>query len=95
LTFTSATAFNIAGDTVGAVGSGNTSSGAAPNNPAFNKPYFTLNAALFGGSYVAGNMLTFSTHPAAVPLWVRQVVPDGAVAMSNNTFSIYIDGETS
>lgn len=95
LTFTGSSAFNIAGDTVGAVGSGNVSAGAAPNNPSFNKPYFTLNPALFGGSYANGNVLTFSTHPSAVPLWVRQVTPPGAAAVSGNVFSIYCDGETS
>lgn len=95
LTFTSASAFDIAGDTVGAVGSGNISGGAAPNNPAFNKPYFTLNGALFGGSFVAGNTLTFSSHPAALPIWMRRTVPAGAVAQSGNTCSLYIDGETS
>lgn len=93
LTFTSGTAFTIAGDTVGSVGSGNISSGATPNNPAVNKPYFTLLSGLLVGTFANGETLTFSTHPAAAPTWLRRVIPAGAGVAGPNTASIYIDGE--
>lgn len=92
LTFTSPTAFDIVGDTVGAVGSGNVSAGAGPVNPNGNM-YFHILPTLFVGSFLAGETITFTTHPAAVPVWVRRVVPAGCTAESNNNFGIYIDGE--
>lgn len=95
LTFTSATAFTITGDTLGAVGAGNISSGAAPLDPAFGAARFNLLPALFTGTFVAGDTLTFTTHPAAIPLFLRRTIPAGSVAISNNNVSLYVDGETS
>lgn len=94
LTFTSSLAFDIAGDTVGTVGSGNVSGGASPNNPVFNKPYFTIPAGAFTGTFQAGDSVVFQTHPEAVPVWLRRVIPAGTAAASNNNMSLYIDGES-
>jgi hypothetical protein len=94
LTFTSANAFNIVGDTVGSVGAGSTGAGAAPNNPDFGVPYFTLQAAGFGGAFLAGDVIDFSTGPAAVPIWLKRVVPAGAAALAVNAAEIVLDGES-
>lgn len=94
LTFTSASAFDIAGDTLGAVGSGNTSSGAAITNPQLGQPYFTLPAAALTGAFQAGDTVTFSTHPSAVPLFLKRDVPAGTAAAPNNSMSIFMDGES-
>lgn len=94
LTFTSTTAYTISGDTVGSVGTGNVSGGAAPSNAAFAKPYFTLAAGGFSGTWAIGNTITFQTHPAALPVWFRRVVPAASAVQANNT-SVYIfQGET-
>jgi len=93
LTFTSGTTFNIVGDTVGAQGSGSIGAGAAPDNGG--APYFTLQAAGFGGTYLAGDTIEFTTHPSAVPVWIRREVPPAAAASSTNKFVIVLDGETS
>lgn len=95
LTFTSPVAFDISGDTIGATGSGNRTTTTALSNPAFGSPYFTIEPSFFAGTWLAGDTVTFSTHPAAAPIWVRRTVPVGSAAQSNNTFSLYIDGETS
>jgi hypothetical protein len=92
--FTSPTAFNITGDTVGAVGSGTTGAGAAPNNASFGEPYFTMQAAGFTGTWVAGDTIVFTTHPAAVPLWFKRVVPAGAAALANNRARFVFAGES-
>lgn len=95
LTFTSGTAFNIVGDTLGNVGSSNTSSATAPANPLESgKPYFTLPAAAFGGTFAPGDIITFTTSPAALPLWHRQDVPVGAAALSGNRVITGVDGES-
>lgn len=92
LTFTSATAFTISGDTLGAVGSGTVSGGASPTNTDFSLPYFTLSAGGFGGTYVAADTIVFTTHPAAVPLWIKRVVPAGAAVSSASTATFAMDG---
>lgn len=94
VTFTSATAFNVSGNTVGAVGSGNTSSNFIPVNAAFGKPYFTLRSAGFGGAWAAGNTIVFQTHPAALPLVYRRDIPAGASSLSGNKMILGIDGES-
>lgn len=95
VTFTSTTAFGIVGANVGSVGSGTVGSGAAPNNPDYGEPYFTIQAAGFGGTFQAGDTITFTTHPSAIPVWLKRVTPAGAAALSVNTAVIAIDGETS
>lgn len=95
LTFTSATAFTITGDTLGNVGSGNTASGGAPANPNFaGRVYFSLPASAFSGTFAAGDTVTFSTSPAAIPLWYKHTVPAGAEAISGNQVIVGVDGES-
>lgn len=93
VTRTSATAFDCAGAAVGAVGSGNISGDFSPNNPDWAKPYFILRAASWGGTWTSGDTIVFKTHPAAQPMWFKEVVPAGSSAYSNNTFKTRIAGE--
>ena len=95
LTFTSATVFNITGNTLGLVGTGNVGSTTAPNNADFTKPFFTILATAFGGTFVSTETITFSTRPAALPIWHKRIVPAGATAIGNNNFIVAIDGESS
>ena len=94
LTFSSSTTFTASGDTVGAVGTGNTSTNFVPANPAFSKPYFTVPAAAFGGTYANGDTVQFRTHPASIPIWYKQVVPAGANSLSANKVVVGVDGES-
>ena len=70
----------IADDTVGAPGTGNTATELEPINPDFSRPYFTLRPADFSGTFVAGDNIIFQTHPAAMPLWLKEILPAGASA---------------
>ncbi len=94
LTFTDATHFSVSGDTVGSVGSGDTSTDFAPQNSDFSKPYFTLEAAGWGGTWTAGDTVVFTTHPAAIALWEKRVVPAGAASLSNNKITLVWPGES-
>lgn len=94
LTFTSATTFTVSGDELGSVGTGNTTSGVSPTNANYSKPYFTLQAAGFGGTYTAGDTIAFSTSPACVPLMYRRQVPAGASSLSGNSVIVAVDGES-
>jgi len=95
LTFTSATAFTISGDTLGVLpGGGNTTSDTSPNNADYTSPYWTLRSAGFGGAYLAGDTITFTTTPSSVPVWFRQIVPASTNSFTDNRFSIQLDGES-
>lgn len=93
LTFSSASQFTATGDTLGSLGTFNVTSDAAPNNPAYSKPYFTVNR-LGWSSPQAGTTMTFSTSPAAVPIWYKRVVPAGAASLSGDKVIVAVDGES-
>lgn len=84
LTFTSDTAFSVTGATAGLVGAGYKTSDFSPLNPATGTPYFTLKTGGWGGAWISGETIVFSTCPSAVPVWIRQVVPSGTPAVSHN-----------
>ena len=90
LSFTSATAFDLVGDEVGNVGSGTISGDFSPNNSNFSKPFLTIPAAAFGGTFQAGDQITFRTTPFAVPIWLKQYVPASSAA-GNSNFTFFFD----
>lgn len=94
LTFSSATAFTVSGDTIGSVGAGTTSSNFAPSNPAYSKPYFTLRSAGFGGTWANGNTIVFRTSPASTAIWYKRIVPAAANSLSGNKVIVGCDGES-
>lgn len=69
LTFSSLTAFTCSGDSLGGLGSGNTSTTFAPLNPTTGTPYFTITPTVWG-TISANAVLSFQTHPSATPLWL-------------------------
>ncbi len=93
-TFTSANNFDVVGDVVGSVGSGNITTDFTPNNPDFTKPYFTLDQLGWGGTWAIGDTLSFKTHPAAVPMWRKEIVPAATSSYSGNQLSVAVDGES-
>lgn len=95
LTWTSATEFNIVGDTLGLVGTGITSSTVQPNNPDFSKPYFVMNNAGFSGVWAASDTITFDTSPCAIPIWYKRIIPALANSLSGDKVIVGIDGESS
>jgi hypothetical protein len=45
---------------------------------------FTLRAAGWGGTWAAGNTITFHLHPSAQGIWLKEVVPAGTEQEPNN-----------
>ena len=87
IVFTGSGAYTCQGVHAGSVGGGATSANFAPINPQTGAPYFTLAAAGWSGAWDASptpDSITFTTSPAATPLWLKQVVPIGCAAASNN-----------
>lgn len=94
LTFSSATAFTVVGDTLGSVGSGTVGSNFNPLNADYAKPYFVVPAAAWGGTQVAGNTLVWTTSPATIPYWEKRVIPAGAGSLSGNKVVVVVEGES-
>ncbi|MBF0607687.1 MAG: hypothetical protein HQL61_09090 [Magnetococcales bacterium] len=86
LTFTSSSAFTCASVSEGSVGTGTTSGTFAPTNPNTANAYFSVPSSCFSGVWTTGDMVQFKTHPAAAPLWIKEVVPAGTSAFSENGF---------
>ena len=91
--FTSSTAFEVIGENVGIIATGNTSTDCAPNNPVTNVPYFTIFALGWGSGWAAGNILRINTVGAQFPVWVVRTVMQGPETVDNDKFSILIRGD--
>lgn len=95
LTFTTSTAFTVSGTYAGELAAGDVSVDYAPANAAEGGVYFTMRAAGWGGTWQPGDTVSFSTHPASLPLWLRETVPAGAAAISASVPEVTITGESS
>lgn len=93
LDFTDATHFTLTGDTLGAVGSGVVGTDFSPINPDFSRIYLTIEAGMLGGTWTAGDNLSFTTHPARVPIGQRRIVPAGSASLANNKCTQVYGGE--
>ncbi len=94
VTFTAAGTFTCVGDTLGSVGGGTTSSDFAPNHAAFGRPYFTLPFSGWGGTWGVGDVLSFKTHPAAVAIWQKRIIPPNTGSLSGDRVVIAVSGES-
>lgn len=91
--FTNTNTFNVIGEHVGLIATGNTSTDCAPVNPATNTPYFTIRAAGWGGGWSAGNCLRINTQGALQPVWSARTVQQGAATALDDSFTILISGD--
>ncbi len=93
ITFTSASAFVVEGVYNGALASGSIGADFAPANPE-GGVFFTLRASGWAGTWAPGDTITFSTHPAAWPVWLKQVVPAGAASAGSAGTGLRLRGES-
>lgn len=95
LQFTSTTQYSITGDLVGYVDWGNVATDKVPINPDFpGNPYFTILAAGFGGTWAIGDTITFTTSPAAYPVWEKRVIPANCSSLSSDEVIIEMETES-
>jgi hypothetical protein len=85
--------FNIVGETVGIIGTGNTSTIVNPLNPETQIPYFIINPAGFGGGWPVGSVIRFNTQAAAAPFWVIRTVVNGLPTHKGDQLKIQIRGD--
>jgi hypothetical protein len=93
LVFTNTTAFNIIGEHVGVIGTGNTATDVAPLNPATGFPYFTLRAVGFGLGWATGNVLRFNTVGALYPIWLVRTIGQGPETVDSDSFTVLVRGD--
>jgi len=82
--FTNATQFKVTGSILGQVATGDISTDVTVTNPNNGEDYFFLDKDGWAGTWANLDYVTFKTHPAAVPLWLKEVVPAAAAAAERN-----------
>jgi len=90
---TNSTAFEVIGENVGVIATGNTSADCAPNNPATGVPYFVLPALGWGNGWATGNVLRFNTIGSQFPVWVVRTVQQGPESVPDDHFTLLIRGD--
>jgi hypothetical protein len=91
--FLTISTFNVIGEHVGVVATGNTANDCAPINPATGAPYFTLPALGWGAGWASGNVLRFNTVGAFFPVWVVRTIQQGQETITDDAFTLLIRGD--
>lgn len=91
--FTSSTAFDVIGETVGTISTGTTGTVTSPTNPVTGSPYFAIPAAGWGSGWATGNCLRFNTTASHVPIWVVRSIRAGASVSAINNYGIEARGD--
>ena len=92
INFTSTTAFQVIGENLGVIATGNTSTDCEPVNALTGKKYFTLRAGGWGSGWATGNQVRFNTVPASSPIWMARTILAGAT-LAGDSFSAQMRGD--
>lgn len=90
--FTNTNTFEVIGEHVGVIATGNTATDLSPVNPASGVAYFTLRAIGWGSGWNIGNVLRMDTVGAMSPIWVVRTVQQGPETVSNDYVTLLING---
>lgn len=91
--FTNSTSFNVVGEHVGVIASGNTSTDCSPLNPATGTPYFTIPALGWGLGWSTGNVLRFNTVGCFFPIWAVRTIQQGPETVIDDSFTLLVRGD--
>lgn len=91
--FTNTTAFEVFGEHVGVIATGNTGTDCAPLNPQTSAPYFSIPSAGWGGGWSTGNVVRFNTVGAEVPLWIARTILQGPETVEEDQFMVLVRGD--
>ncbi|UOO93577.1 hypothetical protein [Vitreoscilla stercoraria] len=79
LRFTSASQFQVIGESIGLILQSDIVSDLSPVNPATGQPYFTLPRQAFGGGWEAQNCIRFNTYSTPMPIWILRAIQPTAI----------------
>lgn len=91
--FTNTTSFEVIGEHVGVIATGNTSTDCAPLNPASGAPYFVIPALGWGSGWSTGNVLRFNSVGAMFPVWMVRTTQQGPETVLDDRFTVLIRGD--
>lgn len=91
--FTNANTFQIIGEHVGVIATGNTATDCSPINPATGEPYFTIRAIGWGSGWSVGNILRLNTIGALVPVWISRTIQQGVATTQDDSFTVLVRGD--
>jgi len=84
--FTSATNYELIGETVGIIATGSTTTALAPINPRTGQPYFTMRFQGWGTGWATNNVVRFNTIGGLAPVWmVRTTLPGTPESATDST----------
>lgn len=93
LRFRSTTTFDVIGEHVGVIATGDINTDCAPINPATGQPYFTIRALGWGAGWAAGNILRLNTKGALCPAWIVRTTQPGVEAGTDYSFDLLTRGD--
>jgi len=92
ITFSNSNSFSCAGSNTGSIGSGEITSDFSPANGS--SYYFSVDSDGWGGTWAAGETVTFNTVHAGKSIWFKEVVPAGAGSYASNVLTLGWTGES-
>lgn len=92
INFTTTNTFQVIGENLGVIATGNTSEDCAPANALTGLPYFVIRSAGWGMGWSAGNQLRFNTVSASQPIWCARTILPGA-SLEGDSFSLQMRGD--
>lgn len=91
--FTNTNSFEVIGEHVGVIATGNTAVDCSPINPSHGSAYFSIPAIGWGTGWAAGNVLRFNTVGALYPVWVTRTIQQGPATAQDDAFTILVRGD--
>lgn len=92
IAFTSTTAFQVIGENLGVIATGNITTDCAPVSPVTGEAYFVIRWQGWGGGWATGNQLRFNTVGANGPTWIARTILAGA-SLAGDSFDIEARGD--
>ena len=90
--FTSSTMFELIGETVGVIATGNTTTDLVPANPRTGLPYFRLRKEGWGTGWAVNNVLRFNTIGGLAPVWMIRTTMPGTAATATDSTRLQVIG---
>lgn len=93
IVFTNSTSFQVIGEHVGVIATGNTSTDCAPTNPEASVPYFSIPKEGWGLGWGPGNVVRFNTEAAMIPVWCVRTILQGPETVADDSFTLLSRGD--
>lgn len=93
LVFRSDSIFDLIGERLGQIATGNVGTGFLPLNPMTNEPFFELQASLWSSGWLPGNAVRFNTVGAHGAFDAHRVVAAGSAASTLTSAPMFLSGD--